>query len=272
MDLFGLIGEKLGHSLSPEIHDDLFNKINLDANYNLFSIKRENISKAVESLKVLGIKGSNVTIPYKEDVIKQLDFVSEEATKIGAVNTIFIKNDKSYGYNTDYYGFKEMLLKDNVKISGNEFYILGSGGAAKAIVHLLLDSNVKKLYMVSRDKKVAKEKFANLDIEFLEYSEFDNIKKSYAIINTTPCGMYPNIESTPVDKDILKSFEVACDIIYNPYETRFLREAKENGLKIVGGLYMLVAQAMKAEEIWNDIKIDKKIEEEIYEKLNLRFK
>lgn len=272
MDLFGLIGEKLGHSLSPEIHDDLFNKINLEAKYNIFSIKKENISKAVESLKVLGIKGANVTIPYKEDVIEQLDFISDEANKIGAVNTIFIKDSKSYGYNTDYYGFKEMLLKEDVKIADNEFYILGSGGAAKAIVHLLLDLKVKKLYMVSRDKELAEKKFQGLNIEFLEYRDLENIEKSYAIINTTPCGMYPKVEQTAVDKNVFKNFEVACDIIYNPYETRFLREAKESGLKIVGGLYMLVAQAIKAEEIWNDIIIDKKIEEEIYEKLNLRFK
>lgn len=272
MDLFGLIGEKLGHSLSPEIHDDLYKKIEMQANYNLFSISKENISNVVDSLKTLGIRGVNVTIPYKESIMETLDYISDEAKKIDAVNTILIKDNKSYGYNTDYYGFKEMLLKDDVKITGKEFYVLGSGGAAKAIVHLLLDLKVKKLVMVSRDKKSAMEKFKNLEIEFLDYNALEEIQGGYAVVNTTPCGMYPNIETTAIDKGILKKFEVACDIVYNPEETRFLREAKECGLKIVPGLYMLVAQAIKAEEIWNDIKIDKKIEEEIYEKLRLRFK
>lgn len=271
MELFGLIGEKLGHSLSPEIHESLFEKVNIDGKYNLFSIKRENIKNAVESLKTLGIKGANVTIPYKEEIISQLDYISDEAKKIGAINTIFIKGNKSYGYNTDYYGFKEMLLKDNVEIEGKVFYVLGSGGASKAIVYCLLDAKASKVVLVSRDKQLAKEKFNNNDIDFINYDELENIEKAYAVINTTPWGMYPSVETTAIDKSIFENFEVACDIVYNPEETRFLREAKEKGLKTVTGLYMLVAQAMKAEEIWNNFKVDNKIEIDIYEKLREKF-
>lgn len=271
MMIFGLIGEKLSHSLSPEIHTEVFKSFSMNASYNLFSIEKANIKNAVVALKTLRIKGANVTIPYKEEIMSQLDFVSEEAKKIGAINTIHIKNGKAYGYNTDYYGFKKMLLKDDVKINGNDFYVLGAGGAAKAIVHLLLDEGAK-VFLVSRNKESAKLKFNNIDINFLSYDDMKNIDSAYAVVNTTPCGMYPNVCSTALDRDILKKFSVACDIVYNPEETRFLKEAKEEGLKVVKGLYMLVAQAMKSEEIWNDIKIDDKIEENIFNLLGERFR
>ena len=272
MKIFGLIGEKLGHSLSPEIHQSLFEKLDMNAKYNLFSISKENINKAVSSLKTLGISGANTTIPYKETLMEQVDFISDEARKIGAINTILIKDNKSHGYNTDYYGFKKMLLREGITFKGKEFYVLGSGGASKAIIHLLLDEGASKVCMVSRDKISASKKFKDINMEFLNYEDMNDIKKSYAIINTTPCGMYPNIDSTAVSKDIFNKFEVACDIVYNPEETRFLKEAKECGIKTVKGLYMLVAQAIKAEEIWNDIIIDEKIEEDIFLEISKKFK
>ncbi|MGL4763004.1 MAG: shikimate dehydrogenase [Sarcina sp.] len=273
MKVFGLIGEKLGHSLSPEIHESLYKKINMDASFNLFSVAKSDISNVVNSVKTLGITGSNVTIPYKETVIDQLDFISDEAKKIGAINTIFIKDNKSYGYNTDYYGFKSMLERENVVFKNKVFYILGSGGASKAIIHCLLDAGATKVVMVSRDKLSASEKFSGIPrMEFLNYDELSEIENAYAVVNTTPCGMYPSVNTTAVRKEVFKKFEVACDIVYNPEQTLFLKEAEEMGIKAVKGLYMLVAQAMKAEEIWNDIIIDKKIEVEIFEELSLRFK
>ena len=272
MKIFGLIGEKLGHSLSPQIHQSLFEKLDMDARYNLFSISKENVNMAVSSLKTLGISGANITIPYKETLMEQVDFISDEARKIGAINTILVKDNKSYGYNTDYYGFKKMLLREGITFKGKEFYVLGSGGASKAIIHLLLDEGASKVYMVSRDKISASEKFKDINMEFFNYEDMKDIKKSHAIINTTPCGMYPNIDSTAVSKDIFNRFEVACDIVYNPEETRFLKEAKDCGIKTVKGLYMLVAQAIKAEEIWNDIIIDEKIEEDIFLEISKKFK
>ena len=273
MKIFGLIGEKLGHSLSPEIHESLYDKISMNAKFNLFSVNKNDISNVVNSLKVLGVTGSNVTIPYKEIIMQQLDFVSDEAKKIGAINTIFIKDGKSFGYNTDYYGFKKMLERENVIFKDREFYVLGSGGASKARVHCLLDQGASKVVMVSRDKNLASKKFSGVSkMEFLNYDELSKIEKSYAIVNTTPCGMFPNVETSAVEKEVFSKFEIACDIVYNPEETKFLQDAKDSGLKIVKGLYMLVAQAMKAEEIWNDIIIDTKTEEEIFEELSLRFK
>ncbi|MGL5820849.1 MAG: shikimate dehydrogenase [Sarcina sp.] len=272
MKVFGLIGEKLGHSLSPNIHEDLYEHLNMNAKYNLFPIDKENIKNAVSSLKVLGITGVNVTIPYKEIVMEQLDYISDEAKKIGAINTILIKDNKTYGYNTDYYGFKSMLDKDNVIIEGNEFYVLGSGGAAKAIIQCLLDFAASKVVVVSRDRNQAQKKFTDKRLDFITYEDLRFIKKSYAVVNTTPCGMYPKIDTSPIEKDILSKFGLAIDIVYNPEETKFLKESRLEGLKIVKGLYMLVAQAMKSEEIWNDINISNEIENNIFEKLAVKFR
>ena len=144
MKLFGLIGEKLGHSLSPEIHNKVFKDNNIDGLYNLFSVKKDFENNIVESLKCLGVKGANVTIPYKEKVMDQLDIISHEAKAIGAVNTILIKDGKSYGYNTDYYGFGKMLERAKVNIEGNSFFVLGAGGAARSILKYLGTAKLKK--------------------------------------------------------------------------------------------------------------------------------
>lgn len=271
MNIFGLVGEKLGHSLSPQIHEQVFDHFSIDARYNLFSINKEDIKNVILAFKTLGVNGTNVTIPYKETIMNQLDVISDEAKKIGAVNTVHIKDGLAYGYNTDYYGFKKMLLRENVKIFENEFYVLGSGGAAKAVVHLLVDEGAK-VFVVSRDKISAERKFNIAEVEFLDYDDLKNIKNSYAIVNTTPCGMYPSITSSPVDKNILKNFKIACDIVYNPEMTRFLNDASGEGLKIVKGLFMLVAQAMKAEEIWNEKSIPKELEETIFMKISENFR
>lgn len=271
MELYGLLGEKLGHSLSPEIHEPIFDKLNIKGKYNLFSIKKEDFPEVVSSLKVLGIKGVNVTIPYKEEIMKQLDIVSEEAKKIGAVNTVHIENGKAIGYNTDYYGFYKMLIRDKVEIKDKEFYVLGAGGASKAIIHCLLDNEASRVVLVSRDKEKTKAKFKGINVDIINYEELKSIRDKYAIVNTTPCGMYPNIDSCAVDEKIIENFKVACDIVYNPEETKFLRIAKEKGLKTVGGLFMLVGQGVKAEEIWNNKKIDSSLEEEIFNKLRVKF-
>ena len=201
----------------------------------------------------------------------QLDIISHEAKAIGAVNTILIKDGKSYGYNTDYYGFGKILERAKVNIEGNSFFVLGAGGAARSILKYLQDSKAKKIVLVSRDKEKAFKKFKDFNINFMSYGDLEEIHEEFALINTTPCGMYPNINSVAVSEKVIKKFKVAVDIVYNPLETKFLKMAKDNGLKTVDGLFMLVGQGVKAEEIWNGIKVDKSTEEEIYEELKCRF-
>lgn len=271
MKVFGLIGEKLEHSFSPKLHKEILETSNILGLYNLFSVDKKFEDNIVESLKVLGINGANVTIPYKEVVLNQLDFISEEAKIIGAVNTILIKEDKSYGYNTDYYGFGKMLNKENIKVLGNSFFVLGSGGAARSVVKYLEDNGAKEIVLVSRNKENAKNKFKDFKISFMDYKDLENVLDEFAIINTTPCGMYPKIDSIAISPKLIGNFKVAIDIVYNPLETKFLKIAREKGLKTVNGLMMLVGQGIKSEEIWNNLKINKDLEDKIYEKLKKEF-
>ena len=269
MKLYGLLGEKLGHSLSPEIHEQIFESLNINARYSLFQINRENLPKVIESINVLGISGVNVTIPYKQEIMKYLDFISEEARNIDAVNTIVFKDGKSYGYNTDYFGFKNMLKREKVILQDKIAVVLGTGGASKSVIQCLRDNKVKKIYLVSRSKENIKE-YDNTNIVVVSYEELKNINGDM-LINTTPVGMYPNINETPVNKDIISNFEVIVDIIYNPKETKLLEIGRDLGLKTVNGMYMLIDQAIKAEEIWQQISIDENISSEIYNKLSKMF-
>ena len=269
MLLYGLLGEKLTHSLSPEVHESILKNLNVKATYSLFQVEKKNVCKVIDSLKVLGIAGINVTIPYKEEIIKYLDNVSEEAKNIGSVNTVFIKDGKSYGYNTDYFGFGNMLKREDVNPEGKIVVVLGAGGAAKAIIQYFKDIKAKDIFLVSRNKEKVYDKYKGISV--INYEELKEIKGDI-IVNTTPLGMYPNIDGTPVEEDVLKSFSVAVDIIYNPLKTMFLLKAEALGLKSINGLYMLIDQAIKAEEIWQNKSIDEKISVEIYENICKLFK
>jgi shikimate dehydrogenase len=263
--LYGLLGEKLGHSLSPQIHSAMFKELNIDGYYHLFQVKKEELEKGFSGFKALGVKGINVTIPYKVDVMKYLDHISEEAEEIGAVNTIHFKDDIAVGYNTDYYGFGMMLKKYDVNVKNKNAVILGTGGASKAVVQYLIDNNVGDIVFVTRNVSKAKEKYK--DIKKITYNEINNLNNCDIVINCTPVGMHPNVDNSPISRENISKFHTAVDLIYNPRETLFLKYAKEQGAKAINGLYMLVGQAVKAEEIWNDVNIDERIVERIYEEI-----
>jgi len=270
LEFYGLIGEKLPHSLSPKIHNTLFRALDIEGSYKLFEVEKEDLGKAIESLKILKIKGVNVTIPYKQDVMKYLDFISEEAKKIGAVNTIFLNNGKLYGYNTDYFGFGTIIKNNDIKVKDNIAMILGNGGAAKALITYLLDEGIKKIYLVSRKSK-DNSGYDDERIEYKSYDEIINIKGDI-LINSTPLGMYPHIDETPVQEDVILNFNYLIDIIYNPKETKFLRIGKTLNKKVCGGIEMLVGQAIKAEEIWQDITFDNEVTQELYSMFQDEFK
>lgn len=269
MEFYGVIGEKLCHSLSPKISNEFFKISNIEASYKTFEISKANIKNAGEAMRILDIKGANVTIPYKEEVIGFLDYISPEAEKIGAVNTIKLKDNKLYGYNTDYYGFGMLLDFNEISVERKRVAILGTGGAAKACITYLLDSEVEEIYLVSRQKDLSK-KFHH-KITLLSYDELKNISGD-VLVNTTPVGMYPNVGKSPVEENIVKRFNALVDIIYNPRETEFLRLGNKLGKKTCNGLYMLVGQAMKSQEIWQENKVSREIVDSIYEELDKQFK
>lgn len=247
---FGLLGEKLSHSYSPLIHNKLFKLKGVDASYELFEINENQITEYINELKNKSIKGLNVTIPYKQTVMKYLDVIDDEALKIGAVNTIYLKDGLVHGTNTDYFGFIEELNYYNINVSNKDCYVLGSGGASKAIVKALNDLNANT-FVVSR-KPIDKE----IDYQSLNDRRID------IIVNTTPVGMYPNISNSPLDINIANKALAIVDIIFNPSVTKLMSYNNNS----YNGLMMLLMQAAKSEDIWLDKKYDldyKKIYNEI---------
>jgi shikimate dehydrogenase len=265
--LYGIIGEKLGHSFSPIIHSIIFKELCIDGYYHLFEVNNEHLKDTVCGLKALKAKGVNVTIPYKIDIMKYLNDISIESTKIGAINTICFKDNKAIGYNTDYYGFGIMLNKYNVTVKDKTAVILGTGGASKAVVQYLLDKEIKDIVFVSRDISTENEKFK--EFKLISYNEIKHLKQQDIIINCTPCGMHPNVNISPVNKEDMSKFKVAVDLIYNPAQTLFLKDAKELGLVSINGFYMLIGQAVKSQELWNNTQIDSAICDKIYDTISL---
>lgn len=240
MKLFGLIGYPLSHSFSKRYFTQKFESEKIDAQYENYPLKA--IEEFPALIKNYNLSGINVTIPYKQDVIPYLDSMSEEAKKIGAVNTIQIRDGKLKGNNTDCYGFEQSLLPF-LKPSHKHALVLGTGGASKAVVFVLDKLGIEWKY-------VSRTKFSNV----LTYKEINaEIVKSHPlIINTTPLGMYPNVEECPeIDYDAIGENHLLYDLVYNPEETLFLQKGKSKGATIKNGLEMLHLQAEKAWEIWN---------------------
>lgn len=245
MNRYGLIGEKLGHSYSKIIHEQL-----ADYTYDLIPLSKEEFTSFMEKHDFSAI---NVTIPYKQDVIPYLDEMSDAAKAIGAVNCIVNKDGKLYGHNTDYAGFLYTLRKNNIKITGEKVLVLGNGGAAKAIVAALTSLNPKELITVKYKEEpgvITYEQAAQLHSD------------ASVIVNTSPVGMYPKVNASPMDIAPYEALTAVVDIIYNPTTTKLLAQAKERGIIAVNGLEMLVAQAKYAVELFLDTPMpDEKIED-----------
>lgn len=265
----GVLGEKLGHSLSPEIHADLLRQQNISGTYEKYEMNREEVAGLFSWMDERHISGLNVTIPYKEVLYRMVDVLDDAAKEIGAVNTVWRKNGISYGYNTDYIGVTSMFEKAGVDLSGKDIVILGSGGACRALIYGFHQKGAKTITVSARNesaKCALKESFP-----YIALSTLDDIPGGDIIINTTPVGMYPNTGISPVNADVLSRFQVASDIVYNPLVTEFLRIAQENGLQIVTGLMMLVDQAIGSEEIWLEKKLDYHMGNAIHDELAKRF-
>ena len=221
--VFGLLGEKLTHSYSKIIHEAI------DGKYHLFEVSKDNFDDFMIKRDFDAI---NVTIPYKEMVIPYLDYIDEKALKIKAVNTIVNKNGKLYGYNTDYDGFKYIIEKNGYDVNNKKCLILGTGGTSKTVKEVLTDLKASKVLKASRNGIDGALKYDNIN-----YSDYDYI------INTTPVGMYPNINNSIIGNVNVKGI---IDVIYNPYRTLLIQE---NSDKLsTNGLDMLIYQAVKAHE------------------------
>ena len=250
MKKYGCIGKKLTHSFSKEIHEKI-----ADYNYDLIELTEQELPLFLEKREFAAV---NVTIPYKQTVIPYLDTVSEKAKRIGAVNTIVNKNGKLYGYNTDYYGMKALIEKVGLSLCGKKVLILGTGGTAKTAAVVAADLGAKSVFRVSRQKSD----------EYITYSEATALHTdANIIINTTPVGMYPETEQTPIDISGFASVEGVIDAVYNPLRTALVSSAIKKGIKAEGGLYMLVVQAVVAAEKFLDTSFSKEVTNRIFSEI-----
>ena len=222
----GLLGRKLGHSYSPQIHSHFG-----DYSYSLFEKEPEELESF---LKYGDFTGINVTMPYKKDVIPYLDELTPLAQRLGAVNVIVRRKGKLIGHNTDFYGFASMVRRSGLYPTGKKCLVLGSGGASRTAVAVLEDMGAD-VVVISRK---GENHYGNLHLH----------RDAAIIVNATPVGMYPNVGISPIDLDLFPSLEGVLDAIYNPAHTQLLLDAEKRGIVNMNGLWMLVAQAKEASE------------------------
>jgi len=265
----GLLGKTLAHSLSPEIHTALLKQQHLTGTYEKIELSEKQVPQILDLMKAKDIVGINVTIPYKETLYTLVDVLDSHAQKIGAINTILLRDGISYGYNTDYIGAVSMFQKANVCLTGKTIVILGSGGAAKALIYGFHLAGAGQIIIAARNVDAClqlKQRFP-----YLHTCSLADIPTGDIVVNTTPIGMYPNIDESPVDISVLQRFQIAADIVYNPLITKFLALAKQANLQTITGLMMLVDQAIAAQEIWLHKKLDYNIGNQIHDNLAKRF-
>ncbi len=247
---YGLIGEKLSHSFSPLIHGELAND-----GYELLEIPNGRLSDFIRGRSFFGI---NVTIPYKEAVIPELDVIDCTAERIGAVNTVVNRDGKLYGYNTDAFGLASLIHHAGVKINGKIVAILGTGGTSKTARAVVESLGAKEILTVSRSEKSGCITYRELE---LRCSDIE------VIINTTPVGMFPKTECVPVTVSDFPSLIGVIDAVYNPLRSELVLSARECGILAEGGLYMLAAQGVRASELFHDVKYPEGTIDRIYKRL-----
>ncbi len=251
--IVGIFGYPIEHTLSPLMHNAAFKALGLDMCYVAFRVLPEDLSEAVRAIKSLDLLGVNITVPHKEKVVPLLDKVDKEVSFISAVNTIVNSEGKLTGYNTDGRGFMSSLSEEGISVEGKNIFILGAGGASRAISYYLSEKALKlSLYDINKlkaEKLVSDLKKIRKNIFLLE--DIKNIGKPHIIINATPLGLKPD-DPLPLNPDFITSDMVICDLVYK--HTKLLKEAENKGAKTLDGSGMLLWQGVLAFELWTGIK------------------
>lgn len=259
--ILGVIGHPIKHSLSPLMHNAVFKSLKLGYEYKAFEVEKEELKGKIAEFKEKEFLGVNVTIPHKVNIIKYLDCLSDEAKLIGAVNTVKF-GGKTWGYNTDGLGCVRAFEEAGVKLKDKKILILGAGGASRALTFQFTKEKAE-IWVSDKIKEKAvdlakdvKEKLHGsvhaIDVE--EETLREMVKRIDILVNATPIGMLPNVGETPINTKILKSNITVMDIVYNPVETKLLREAGKIGCKTIDGVGMFVHQGAESLKIWLDIK------------------
>ncbi len=282
--LCALLGNPTQHSLSPMIHNNLASLTKTDVAYTTFSVEKEAVEMAVKGAFALGIVGMNVTVPYKQEVMRYLVGTDPLAEAIGAVNTLVRKQDGYYGYNTDILGFLRELEVNNFKLENRDVVILGAGGVARAIAFACAREGANRIYILNRSFDKARVLAYDLDAYFgflkgdkiipMSLCQSEEVEaKDFLLVQTTDIGMHPNVDAIILEES--KLYDEAAfgfDVIYNPYNTCFMNKLKSKGKRAVNGLPMLLYQGVEAYKMWfEDSKITKDMEKSIYAKLKVSF-
>ena len=256
----GLIGDPVEHSVSPAMQNAAFSSLGLDFIYLPFRVARDNLARAIDGLKVLNIRGLNVTIPHKVAVIPLLDELEPLAEKIGAVNTVVNDEGHLKGYNTDAAGFLKSLLERGVEPEGKKVVVLGAGGASRAICFTLAERGAEIVILNRRlemdwavELAASISQFSAVEVKALELNDENLasvVEDADILVNATSVGMSPDSNNSPVPARLLKPELVVFDVVYNPLKTRLLAEAEAAGAETISGIDMLVWQGALALELW----------------------
>jgi shikimate dehydrogenase len=267
-ELYGIIGNPIRHSLSPMIHNRAFKRLNWNAVYLAFEVR--NLGEAVRGVRGLGVRGVSVTMPFKTEVVPFLDKIEGLAKKIGAVNTIVNRRGKLIGYNTDCEGALE-ALEEKMDLKGKRVILLGAGGAARAI-GFGLKQRACQLTIVNRTQNRGEGLSRELGSRYLPMSSLFEMKEgeleAHLLINATSLGMVPRDGESPFPKKLLKKEMMVMDVVYEPLQTKLLRDAKAKGCLTINGLEMLVLQGAAQFEIWTGRRPEiKQMRRDLYEAL-----
>lgn len=260
-----LLGNPLGHSVSPPMHNAVFEKFGMDFCYMPVEVTENNLETVFNGLAKMNVAGFNVTIPHKISIMNYLDELDPLAKTIGAVNTVRVRDGKTKGYNTDGKGFVRSLEEESgTTIKGKTIFILGAGGAARAISMTLAFEGAETIFIQNRTEAKAAALVTEINSEIracsktVKHNETSStlIESCDVLINCTSLGMHPNDDTSPIDKSLLSPNLTVADIVYNPLTTTLLRDAQEIGCTTVAGLGMLINQGAEAFEIFTDIQPD----------------
>lgn len=276
----GLIGNPVEHTLSPIIHNTLAELFGHNLVYVPFPVKEGGLAEAVAGASALQLLGLNVTVPYKSDVIPFLRKVDSLAASIGAVNTLVSIPGGYKGYNTDMEGLYRAMMTEGIRLADEEIILLGAGGASRAVAYLCAVKGAKRVYLlnrtVDRAKQVAKEVNASVEREVIvpvALSDYDSLPEQKLLaIQGTSVGLSPHEDQAVIeDEAFYRRVHTGFDLIYSPWETRFMKLVKKNGGQAYNGLKMLLYQGVIAYELWNGVKVSDQEAQIVYDKLKARF-
>lgn len=260
--LISLIGHPVEHSLSPQMHNYIYNHMGLNYVYMAFDVQPVDVGESIKGFKALKVKGFNVTVPHKEAVMPFLDHIDPMAELVGAVNTVVSRDGMLIGYNTDGVGFMRSLEYRGVDVKNKKALILGAGGACKAVAAALAMRGVQRITIANRTLQKAEAVAASINhhIAAIAYAisldDIMQLERPDILVNTTPLGMWPYTDGCPIpDGYDLSGIELVYDLIYNPEQTLLMKKAVDSGCQAMNGLDMLIWQAIEAIRIWFDVDV-----------------